>query len=52
LLVESQFHLEVVVPALFHPDFNKVLARGGNVPEFYYESAFVFVLHRFLFISS
>jgi len=25
-----------------------LLARGGDVPEFYYESAFVFVLHRFL----
>jgi hypothetical protein len=26
-LVESQFHLTVVVPALFHPDFKKVPAR-------------------------
>jgi hypothetical protein len=45
--VEPQLHLVIVVPALLYLDFNELLARGGNIPEFYYESAFVFVLHRF-----
>jgi hypothetical protein len=44
-LVETKFHLAVIVPALIHFDFNMVLARGWNIGEFYYETAFVFVLH-------